>query len=440
MKIPITDIQVKRHINPRFELDSDYIEELKNTDHWPAVIVTKEMMLVDGFHRFDAAKKRGDDTIEAEIRDISEDETLALAAKLNTTHGKRLSVLELAERIKLLTEEQGWSRRRAGQYFNKHQSWVTHHVNIANNLNTTLATRVATLTYRSSRELAKLPQHKQAKAYRMARKMAMHDRRLSPSSRLMAKVVKKIQNEAPMEKDSSGEGDDQEQRWLKLTTLWNFGSCDSRFGFQYPGRIPGQVVLNTLYYFTAPNDLIVDPFGGSGTTLDACRHLGRRCLIYDLEPARDDIVSHDISLGFPEEAKGCDLIFLDPPYWRQKRGKYTQKEGSFSEANLIEFNRKMKKLIRDGYDTVKPGGTVALLIQNTTELGDEFARMGKYYADHVCDCYDSFIKTGFAPVQRISVPLTWEQFAGFDVKKAKEEKRLLGVVRDLLIMKKEIVE
>ena len=438
MKIPLADIQLKRHINPRFELDSDYVDELTATDHWPAVIVTKEMMLVDGFHRFDAAKKRGDDTIEADIRDISEDEALALAAKLNTTHGKQLTVLELAKRIKLLTEEQGWSRRRAGQYFNKHHSWVTDHVNIANNLSTTLATRVATLTYRSSRELVKLPQNKQAEAYRMARKMATHDKRLSPSSRLMAKVVKKIRDEPLVEADLSGEGDDQKQRWLKLTTLWNFGSCDPRFGFQYPGRIPGQVVLNTLYYFTDPNDLVVDPFGGSGTTLDVCRHLGRRCLTYDLAPARKDIVGHDISLGFPEEAKGCDLIFLDPPYWRQKRDKYTKKEGSFSETNLIEFSRKMTKLIRGCYDTVKPGGIVALLIQNTTELGGEFTRIGRYYADHVFDCYELLSKTGFAPVQRIGVPLTWEQFAGFDVKKAKEEKRLLGVVRDLLIMKKEM--
>ena len=52
-----------------------------NADHWPPVIVTKARMLVDGFHRFDAAKKREDDTIEADIRDISEEEALALAAK-----------------------------------------------------------------------------------------------------------------------------------------------------------------------------------------------------------------------------------------------------------------------------------------------------------------------------------------------------------------------
>ena len=98
----------------------------------------------------------------------------------------------------------------------------------------------------------------------------------------------------------------------------------------------------------------------------------------------------------------------------------------------------MEKLIRDCSDTVKPGGTIALLIQNTTELRSEFDRIGKVYADHVFDCYDFFIKAGLTPVQRINIPLTWEQFAGFDVKEAKDKKRLLGVVRDLLIMGKKV--
>lgn len=57
----------------------------------------------------------------------------------------------------------------------------------------------------------------------------------------------------------------------------------------------------------------MDPFGGSGTTLDACRHLNWRCLILtSLQPARDEIVWHDISGGFPEEAKGCDPLLPGP--------------------------------------------------------------------------------------------------------------------------------
>lgn len=280
MKVRIKEIIVRREINPRLELDPDYIEELKATDHWPALVVNREMLLIDGFHRLEAAKRRGDEEIEVEVRDAEGDESLALAARLNTTHGKRLTVTELAHRIKLLIEEKGWSQEKAGRYFDKDQSWVSHYVNISNNLNTTLMTRVINLDYGSARELAKLPQNKQEKAYELAQKLAEQDRRSSPSSRLVAKAVKKIQQDPSSTTDPTPNGSDPD-KWLKLTTFWNFASCDPRFGFTFPGRIPGQIVLNLLHYFTEPGDRVVDPFGGSGTTLDVCRHMNRRCLIYE---------------------------------------------------------------------------------------------------------------------------------------------------------------
>ncbi len=68
--------------------------------------------------------------IEAEIKDIDWDETLALAAKLNTMHGKRLSVSALAGRIKLLVEEKGWSQQKAAGYFGKDRSWISHYIHI----------------------------------------------------------------------------------------------------------------------------------------------------------------------------------------------------------------------------------------------------------------------------------------------------------------------
>jgi hypothetical protein len=81
-------------------------------------------------------------------------------------------------------------------------------------------TRVTTLDYGSARELAKLPQNMQGAAYRMARKMAAHDRKPSPSSRLVAKAVKKIQDENPANGDKVLDFD-QKKRWLMLSTLWD---------------------------------------------------------------------------------------------------------------------------------------------------------------------------------------------------------------------------
>lgn len=74
MRVRIRDIIVRREINPRFELDPDYIEELKATDHWPVLVVNRDMILIDGFHRLEAAKRRGDEEIEVEVRDTEKDD------------------------------------------------------------------------------------------------------------------------------------------------------------------------------------------------------------------------------------------------------------------------------------------------------------------------------------------------------------------------------
>lgn len=50
----------------------------------------------------------------------------------------------------------------------------------------------------------------------------------------------------------------------------------------------GQDVASARYYvdcFSAPGDLVVDPFIGGGTTAVACELIGRRWLGFDLDPA-----------------------------------------------------------------------------------------------------------------------------------------------------------
>jgi DNA modification methylase len=70
---------------------------------------------------------------------------------------------------------------------------------------------------------------------------------------------------------------------------------------------------------TEPFDFVVDPMAGGGTTLDVCKAMSRRCRCYDIKPVRDEIQQYDITTGFPAECRGCDLVFLDPTYWRQTR-------------------------------------------------------------------------------------------------------------------------
>ncbi len=105
---------------------------------------------------------------------------------------------------------------------------------------------------------------------------------------------------------------------LQPTTLWDYPSQhygDSRQGDpSFAGATPSYVVWNLLQRYTQPGQLVLDPFAGSGTTLDVGRDLERRVLGYDLTPVRRDIFRVDARHLPPELTAKVDFVFMDPPY------------------------------------------------------------------------------------------------------------------------------
>jgi len=218
----------------------------------------------------------------------------------------------------------------------------------------------------------------------------------------------------------------------RIYNVWNFTGRDPRLGLEVPGNIPGQMAMNALYYYTTQGDLVVDPMAGGGSTVDACLVMGRRCRAYDLNPPkeRDDIVKHDIRGGFLKEAQGCDMIFLDPPYWRLQKGGYGKE--SISEYSHEEWLDFMKKLASDCFHTVKKGGHVALVIE---AFLDE--RVTGKFLDLPLMCLKFFLDAGFTQIQRVTAPMPSEIKSVQDVEYAKKKKIMLDLNRDILILKKE---
>jgi hypothetical protein len=211
--------------------------------------------------------------------------------------------------------------------------------------------------------------------------------------------------------------------------VWAFRH-DRAFGIPHPGSIPPAIVAHALHYFTRPGDLVVDPMAGGGTTLDVCLAMGRRCLAYDLHPARPDVVEHDVKLGFTPESSGCDLIFADPPYHTMKAGLYPG-DGIGEDAfpGWLAF---LDSLARSAFSTLRNGGRIALLLASQTErdLPAEAT-----YIDHAFLGYQALIASGFLPERRISCPMDGA-YLPQHVKRARAENRMLGQVRDLIIMRK----
>jgi hypothetical protein len=55
---------------------------------------------------------------------------------------------------------------------------------------------------------------------------------------------------------------------LQYYNVWSFGQCDTRYGLKgFPGRIPGQIIENLLYYYTEPFDIPAVHLGLPRTTI-----------------------------------------------------------------------------------------------------------------------------------------------------------------------------
>ncbi len=109
---------------------------------------------------------------------------------------------------------------------------------------------------------------------------------------------------------------------VETSTLWEYPSqhyVSEKTGKAmqgdkgYVGATPSWVIWQLLQRYTRPNDLVVDPMVGSGTTLDVARDLDRRGIGYDLNPQRDDIFRAD-ARELPLETGVADFAFIDPPY------------------------------------------------------------------------------------------------------------------------------
>ncbi len=215
--------------------------------------------------------------------------------------------------------------------------------------------------------------------------------------------------------------------------VWHFSKSGDLFGAEYPGRIPGELVAHVLYFFTEPGAMIIDPMAGSGTTLDVCLALGRKCYAYDIHNkyGRPDIIDHDLTSGWPDRVKKADLIFWDPPYFSkmddQNIGSEGYGEGSISKMSRDDYLAFLESSLVGAKASVKKGTKIAFLMSDWDD--DKGEQAGIFVWDYA----DILRRTGWTLKRHIQVPLSTQQVHPDIVNKFRASRRLARLERYLLI-------
>jgi DNA modification methylase len=73
------------------------------------------------------------------------------------------------------------------------------------------------------------------------------------------------------------------------TTIWNF-KRDATQKYVHPTQKPVELVSRGIRNSSKGEDIILDLFGGSGSTMIACDKMGRKCYTMELEPKYCDVI------------------------------------------------------------------------------------------------------------------------------------------------------
>ena len=120
------------------------------------------------------------------------------------------------------------------------------------------------------------------------------------------------------------------------------------------------------------------------------------------------------------------LTYLDPPYWRQAVGKYSDDAEDLANMELEAFNRALSGVVNRIAEK-QSRGVIALLMQPTQWNAPE-----RRFTDHVVDMVQA--ASGQLVLEnRISCPYSTEQYNAQQVDWAKENKKLLVLSRELIV-------
>ncbi len=416
--LKVSEIKFRDDLYPRINKDPITVQKYADTiDVLPPIEINQHNEIIDGWHRWTAYKKLDIQEIPATVTQTSSDaELFELAIERNATYGLQLSQADkkdVAHRIYNSTPEKEREEKKKrletilGVSDRTIREWLSR---IDKDTNEKRNNRIFDLwlSCYTQEEIEGREGIDQATISRVMKGFMQNGK--------IAESHKAIANHA-VDFD------------IPLYNIWKQQTKSNES--KYPGNSEIRWLDNLLYLYTQPFDIVVDPFAGSGSTIDLCKKRLRRYWVSDRKPVverEQDIRKYDVVDGLPPLPRWNDvkLIYLDPPYWKQAEGIYSKDETDFGNMDIETFNTKLSGLIKS-FASKLSHAYIALIIQPT-----QWKSPNHEFVDHVGD----MLRLIKLPCDmRYSVPYESQQGNAQMTNWAKQHKKCLVLTREIIVWK-----
>jgi DNA modification methylase len=393
-------------LNPSDEVIDRYIDAL---DNLPPILVARDGIIVDGYHRWQAHLRSGAESIAVvDLGNLSDTEILRESYKANATHGHQLSTAD---------------KKRAADHLYR-------------TLPGDADERVAEIAQLLG--LAESSAKKYVSGARQDERKATQDR--AWDLWLNCRTQQQIADElgvpqrtaadwlAKRERDSDFANPPASRQHFDV---WSFAT-DADRDTTYFGRMPEQIAENLLWLYTKPGDIVVDPFAGSGTTIEVGKRMGRRVWASDRASHAKypnlPIHDADATAGWPDDAPSKSaLVVLDPPYWKQAAGRYSDDADDLGNQTLDDFYGNWRRVVTSARDHSQRAAFIVSPAQDGTMSDGRVVDLAFDMAQIAIDC-------GWSIERRIIVTYSTQQATGQQVNAARDARKLLKLYRDLVVL------
>ena len=422
-ELAVDEVVFRNDLYPRIKTRPEVVQRYAEVvDMLPPIEINQHNELIDGWHRWTAHKKAERETIRAVVTPTkTEREFLFLAMDRNAKHGAQLNNADKrAMAIRMYGSCVTPNEKKACE-----EALVEHLSVHEKTIDRWLSDLKRAEREERNRRIADLwlachTQAEIANATDVPQQTVADQIKSYTETEQVSKIGKTFDPEmATFER--------------KLYDIWNYPRLTNLAA--HPGNSEQGHVKNLLALYTAPRDIVVDPFAGGGSTIDACHKHFRRYWVSDLTPIverADEIRQWDITQGMPplgNRWSDVRLVYLDPPYWNQLQGEYSNKATDLSNMPLEAFHTALFGVLKGFVQKLPVGAKIALLIQPT-----QWKSAGRQVIDHTDQM--RFLMRSVPDVrfkQKFSVPYKPSQYQPQQVEAAKEDGLCLVLTREMTV-------